>query len=120
MRTMTGTCHCGAVAFTIPADTDFSRAARCDCSLCRRRWVPTATVPLEMLNVVKGRDVLDCYEWNTKPPNIIIARPVIRICFINAEVTQMNMGESGCFDEVDMFGLAHAPIHDGVNHPSDQ
>ena len=118
MRTMTGTCHCGAVAFTIPADTDFSTAARCDCSLCRRRWVPTATVPLEMLNVVKGRDVLDCYEWNTKTAKHYYCPTCHTYLFHQRRSDPNEYGVNpGCFDEVDMFGLAHALSMTGLTIP---
>jgi len=121
MALITGTCHCGAVAFTIPQDTDFSTAARCDCSLCRRRWVPTATVPLDLLNITKGHDALDCYEWNTKTAKHYYCRHCHTYVFHQRRSDPNEYGVNpGCFDEVDTHSLAHSAINDGVNHPSDQ
>ena len=119
--TLTGTCHCGAVAFTIPADTDFNASAHCDCSLCRRRWVPTASVPLEKLAVIKGSDALDCYEWNTKVAQHYYCRHCHVYVFHKRRSDPNEYGiNPGCFEEVDMHSLKGRQIHDGVNHPADQ
>jgi len=36
MRTYHGSCHCGAVTFTITTD-EITKGCRCNCSICRRR-----------------------------------------------------------------------------------
>ena len=120
MSKLKGSCHCGAVNFTVPKNTDFSEAARCDCSLCRRRWVPTATVPLDDLEVIKGADALDRYEWNTKTAKHYYCKHCHVYVFHQRRSDPSEYGVNpGCFEDVDMHSLANAKINDGVNHPSD-
>ena len=109
------------MAFTVPDDTDFTTAAMCDCSLCRRRWVPTASVPMADLNVIKGQDDLDRYEWNTKVAQHYYCRHCHTYVFHRRRSDPDEYGiNPGCFDEVDMHSLKDCVINDGVNHPSDQ
>ncbi len=121
MDKITGTCHCGAVAFTVPAETDFTSATRCDCSLCRRRWVPTASVPMADLDVIKGREVLDCYQWNTK----VAAHYYCTTCHVyvfhrrRSDPNEYGVNP-GCFENVDMRSLRDTEITDGINHPADR
>ncbi len=49
--TFHGSCHCGAIAFEVEADS-IPSVIRCNCSICRRRghllwFVPRATFTLE-------------------------------------------------------------------------
>ncbi|MGB2324776.1 MAG: GFA family protein, partial [Candidatus Puniceispirillales bacterium] len=60
-----GTCHCGAVKISVPADMDFTSARRCDCSFCRRRWAPSAGIAEDQFRVEKGADMLSLYQFNT-------------------------------------------------------
>lgn len=117
---ITGTCHCGAVAFSVPADTDFLGAVRCDCSLCRRRWAPTASVAKGDLEVIRGEAHLDCYQWNTKVARHYYCRKCHSYVFHLRRIDPNEYGVNvGCFAEVDMHALRDAEISDGVNHPSD-
>lgn len=58
-----GSCHCGAVRFTIDAEID--EVIRCDCSLCRRKGALMAKVPESGLNLEAGEEALTLYQWNT-------------------------------------------------------
>ena len=65
MPTMTGTCHCRAVQFEVDLDHGFENLRRCNCSICSRKGAVMAGVTLDRLRVVRGRDKLSLYQWNT-------------------------------------------------------
>lgn len=120
-KKITGSCHCGAVEIAIPKDTDLKTAGRCDCSLCRRRWVPTASVPLADLSVIKGRDALTLYQFNTHVAEHYFCKICGTYMFHRRRSDPNEYGINvGCFDGVVMADYQDAPIYDGVNHPSDQ
>lgn len=60
-----GSCHCGAVRFTVRVEEPL-RGARCDCSICSIKGAVTVGTPLEGLRIVEGEDRLSCYQFNTK------------------------------------------------------
>ena len=64
MPTWSGSCHCGAVRFTVTAEID--ELTRCDCSLCARRGALMAKVHESALTIEAGEDQLTLYQWNTK------------------------------------------------------
>lgn len=59
-----GTCHCGAVTFSVKADLP-AEAMSCNCSHCRRKGFLLTFVPVEMLSVTSGEDELTEYRFNT-------------------------------------------------------
>jgi hypothetical protein len=60
-----GSCHCGTVTFEVEAP--FAPAARCNCSLCRRKGILlTAPFPEAALQITSGRDDLSVYQFNTR------------------------------------------------------
>ena len=118
---ITGSCHCGAVAIAVPKATDLKDAGRCDCSLCRRRWAPTASVALGDLHILKGQDALTLYQFNTHVAEHYFCKVCGTYMFHRRRSDPNEYGINvGCFDGVDMTDYQDAPIHDGVNHPSDQ
>jgi hypothetical protein len=60
-----GHCHCGAVEFSIPFDGAFKKIRRCNCSMCARRGAVVASVDVEDLQIIKGRDKLTLYQFGT-------------------------------------------------------
>jgi hypothetical protein len=52
-----GSCHCGAVSFTVDADLP-ARATSCNCSHCRRKGLLLTFVPRDKLAVHSGEDRL--------------------------------------------------------------
>ncbi|ATD66487.1 MULTISPECIES: GFA family protein [Luteimonas] len=66
MRTVIGTCHCGAVEFEVDLIDGFEDIRRCNCSLCSRKGAVMAGVPLDRLRVTRGADSLSLYQWNTR------------------------------------------------------
>jgi len=59
-----GSCHCGAVRFTVTAE--IAELTTCDCSLCVKRNAVMAKVPEAALTVTAGEDALALYQWNTR------------------------------------------------------
>lgn len=64
MKTYTGSCHCGAVAFTVTAD--IQNAISCNCSHCKRKGVLLAFVPETDFTLIQGAESLSEYRFNTK------------------------------------------------------
>lgn len=60
-----GSCHCGAVAFTVEADLP-GEAMDCNCSHCRRKGFLLTFVPAEQFRLTKGGDRLTEYRFNTR------------------------------------------------------
>jgi len=59
-----GSCHCGAVRFTVTAE--ITELTTCDCSLCKKRNAVMAKVAEGALTVTAGEDALALYQWNTR------------------------------------------------------
>jgi hypothetical protein len=59
-----GSCHCGAVRFTI--DAEITDRYTCDCSLCRRRGAVMTSVREDRLKITAGEDKLTLYQWNAR------------------------------------------------------
>src|SRR6476469_8763902 len=58
-----GTCHCGAVSFTVVIDT--SKGTRCNCTICTKLSIVGGRGKLGTLEVT-GADNLSFYEWGQK------------------------------------------------------
>lgn len=120
-KTMTGTCHCGGIEFTIPFDGEFVNAQRCDCSLCRRRWAVMASVKLADLNITRGKDLLTLNQWNTGEAKHYFCKICGVYTFHKRRADPTAYGVNiACFDVVDIHAFKDANITDGVNHPSDR
>lgn len=59
-----GSCHCGAVTFTVDADPPRA-AVSCNCSHCRRKGFLLAFFPADKFNLESGSDALREYKFNT-------------------------------------------------------
>jgi hypothetical protein len=57
-----GSCHCGAVRFTVDADLP-QEAMSCNCSICRRKGTLMAFYPAAKVKV-DGAAALDAYKFN--------------------------------------------------------
>jgi hypothetical protein len=63
MMSYSGSCHCGAVAFTVDADLP-TDALSCNCSHCRRKGMLLSFVPADKFTLGQGKDVLKSYGFN--------------------------------------------------------
>ncbi|ODA66509.1 Glutathione-dependent formaldehyde-activating enzyme [Methyloligella halotolerans] len=60
-----GSCHCGAVTFSVDADAPTS-AKSCNCSHCRRKGFLWAFFPREVFGLKSGEDVLTSYGFGRR------------------------------------------------------
>lgn len=58
----TGSCHCGAVTFTVAADAP-AEAITCNCSHCSRKGFVLTFVPADRFTIDSGEDRLTDYEF---------------------------------------------------------
>jgi hypothetical protein len=61
--TYQGSCHCGAVEFTVQGEVPTS-ALSCNCSHCRRKGLLLTFVPADQFTLDNGEDVLEDYLFN--------------------------------------------------------
>ena len=115
-------CHCGAVEAEINATVnELAKIVRCNCSICKRKGSVMSMVKNENFKIIKGKDKLKIYQFNTK----VAKHYFCSICGIythnnprsNPKMTAFNIG---CIDEVDTFSLKKIHIADGQNHPLDK
>ena len=111
----TGSCHCGAVQFEIVLDDGLQDLRRCNCSLCRRKGVVMAGVPLANLRVTKGAGNLAMYQWNHK----IAKHYFCQTCGIYTHhARRSNPNEYGvnvgCIHDIDPNELGEIPVGDGA------
>jgi len=59
-----GSCHCGAVLIHVEASEDLE-AYECNCSMCERTGFLHLIVPARRLALVRGRECLTTYTFNT-------------------------------------------------------
>lgn len=58
-----GSCHCGAVTFTVEGDAP-GEAMSCNCSHCRRKGFLLTFVPVDQFRIDTGEDALETYNFN--------------------------------------------------------
>ncbi|HKX78170.1 MAG TPA: GFA family protein [Novosphingobium sp.] len=58
-----GSCHCGAVSFTVAADLP-NQAMSCNCSHCQRKGFLLSFVPAEQFTLHVGEEALTTYTFN--------------------------------------------------------
>ncbi|EQB10134.1 aldehyde-activating protein [Sphingobium quisquiliarum P25] len=57
-----GSCHCGAVTFTVTGDAP-DEAMSCNCSHCRRKGFLLTFVPADQFTLESGGDGLTSYQF---------------------------------------------------------
>ncbi|MEM5436959.1 GFA family protein [Paraburkholderia diazotrophica] len=109
-----GSCHCGAVTFEV--ETPVTPAARCNCSLCRRRGaLMSPFFPAGALRILSGEDSLTLYQFNTH----VAKHYFCKHCGIypfhqtrkDPNLWRVNLG---CLDGVDPYAL-EASVSDGAS-----
>lgn len=74
MTTHNGSCHCGAVTFTITGEITSGLA--CNCSYCSRKGTLLAFFPASQFELLSGEDNLTEYRFNKK----VISHLFCKIC----------------------------------------
>jgi len=104
LKKYTGSCHCGAVRFTIMSD--ISQSAVCDCSLCRRRGSVMVRCHYEHLSILQGQDALTVYSFNT----MIAKHYFCKVCGVYTfhkmrKLPDLYAVNAGCLEDVNLFAL---------------
>ncbi|WP_226642438.1 GFA family protein [Microbulbifer variabilis] len=113
-------CHCGSVEIELHLPEGLVDLRRCDCSMCRRRGAIVASVPLENINILKGKEYLKLYQFNTKTAKHYFCG----ICGIYTHHQRRSNPSQFGFNVAFLEGinplkLENIPTYDGVNHPAD-
>jgi hypothetical protein len=109
-----GACHCGAVKFEVR--TALTPAARCNCSLCRRKGaLMTPAFAAAELKIVQGEDALTLYQFNTRVAKHYFCKHCGIYPFHQTRkdplLWRVNIG---CLEGVDPYSL-EAGVNDGAS-----
>ena len=63
-QSYSGSCHCGAIAYTVEVDT--AQALKCNCSICTKLGAVWAFAPKGKFKLAKGADKQGDYLFNKK------------------------------------------------------
>lgn len=85
--TYSGSCHCGAVRYTVEADLSQPVVA-CNCSMCGRSGSLLAFVPADKFTLQQGEDSLTDYQFNKN----IIHHLFCKVCGIKSFARGMGAG----------------------------
>ncbi len=112
--TLKGSCHCGAVQFEVR--TPVAPAARCNCSLCRRKGaLMTPAFPAADLTIVSGKDALTLYQFNTKVAKHYFCKHCGIYPFHQTRKDPLLWRANiGCLEGVDAYAL-EAGLNDGAS-----
>jgi hypothetical protein len=61
-KTIQGSCHCGAVAYSAKIDLD-APTLRCNCSICRKSRAWLALVPSANFTLKSGKEQINTYQF---------------------------------------------------------
>lgn len=114
-------CHCGAVELELRLPNGLDDPRRCDCSMCRRRGAIIATVALDDITFIKGKDALAMYQFNTMTAKHYFCT---KCGIYTHHQTRINPAKYafnvGCLDGVNPYELGEVSVFDGTNHPADR
>ena len=118
--TLDGSCHCGAVKFTVTLTEGFASARRCTCSICRMRGAVAVTSTPEAFQVTEGEDKVATYRFNTKTAE----HHFCSVCGIYTHhKRRSNPNQLGvnvaCLEGVSPFDFRELVVFDGSRHPAD-
>ena len=94
LQTVTGSCHCQSVRFSI--ETDFPELTTCDCSICRRKNALMVKVHESKLTLLAGEDALTEYQFHTRTArHYFCASCGQRYCGV-ADITACTLRAAAC------------------------
>jgi hypothetical protein len=109
-----GSCHCGAVKFEVR--TALEPAARCNCSLCRRKGALMSPMFAgQNLTILEGEEALTLYQFNTGTAKHYFCKHCGIYPFHQTRKDPLQWRVNlGCLEGVDPYGLAHS-VSDGAS-----
>lgn len=80
-------CHCGAVELEV--ETDLQAIKQCNCSICIRKNAKMCMVSKDSVQIIKGKDNLSSYKFNTNIAEHFFVKLVEYILITIGEATLM-------------------------------
>ena len=115
-----GSCHCGAVQFSVDLVDGLKTARRCNCSMCRMRGAIAVSAALGGLQITAGREHLSEYRFNTRTARHFFCS---RCGIYTHHQRRSNPEQYGvnvaCLEGVSPFDFEEVQVLDGANHPRD-
>ncbi len=103
-----GSCHCGAVRFSVEADSS-KGASRCNCSICTKIAMTGRIVKPSAFTLLAGEESLGTYEWGAKISKRFFCRTCGIHCFgrgylaeVGGDYVSINLN---CIDDLDPSAL---------------
>jgi hypothetical protein len=111
-----GSCHCGAVTFTVATDPP-DQAFACNCSHCRRKGFLLSFVPAAAFTLDSGEEALTTYTFHKHRIRHRFCRTCGAQPFAEAENegTPMRGINLRCVPAIDLDGLRIQPV-DGASY----
>jgi len=114
-------CHCGCVEIELDLPEGLIDVRRCDCSMCLRRGAVAASIPLSGIKILKGKEFLKLYQFNTKTAKHYFCSN----CGIYTHHQRRSNPEQfgfnvACLKGINPLKVEGIPTYDGVNHPADR
>jgi hypothetical protein len=101
-----GSCHCGAVQFSV--ELELKEVLSCNCSICTKRGSLLAFAPESAVQVEKGLEMLTDYQFGPKTIHHLFCRACGILPFGKAEAPgkgPMRAINVRCLDGVDFEAL---------------
>ena len=118
--TLSGSCHCGAVQFTVTLTEGFASARRCTCSICRMRGAVAVTSTPSSFRITAGEGKLATYRFNTGTAEHHFCS---RCGIYTHHKRRSNPNQLGvnvaCLEGVSPFDFREVIVFDGQRHPAD-
>jgi hypothetical protein len=110
---MDGGCHCGRVRFRVTGD--LAQTTCCNCSICTKKGILHLIVPLDQFELLRGRDHLTTYTFNTG----VAKHMFCRYCGMHPFYVPRSDPDKidvnvRCLDDIDVTALSPKPF-DGKN-----
>lgn len=118
--TLNGSCHCGAIQFTVTLTEGFSSARRCTCSICRMRGAVAVTSTPNAFRIMQGGDKLATYRFNTKTAEHHFCSQCGIYTHHKRRSNPDQLGVNvACLEGVSPFDFRELIVFDGSRHPAD-
>jgi hypothetical protein len=114
-----GSCHCGAVRFTVRLPADL-QPRRCNCSICATKGAAMVSVPLADLTITQGEALLTDYRFGSG----VARHRFCSRCGIHPFHQMRAMPDHwainlACVAGIDPYRLTPVPVSDGQHHALD-
>lgn len=114
MKKHAGSCHCGAVRFSV--EVDATKGSRCNCSVCTKTSVLSSIVKPNAFTLATPAGELGSYAWGAKISTRFFCKVCGVHCFgrghlaeVGGDYVSVNLA---CLDDVDPSGV-HVTYWDG-------